>query len=239
MPSAASAREQGGAEGKHVGAVVFAGVAGERAVGAHGRPHAVNLVGGHGRAQAGAVDRDAGIGFAAGHEARHGAGDVGVIHRVGRVEAHLLHRQTAARAGDRAARGAGPSPYGRCRVPPGAPGSPAPGCRRRRARRRAPAMMRRSRRVSSANGVTWPPLASVMVEPRSRVRAMVSVIMSKSRHLGVLARDTAPLCYPRRSHAGRRHSVALRRRHSLADRRAWPSRSAPTRPTPTCTSSAC
>src|SRR6185436_2971231 len=38
---------------------------------------------------------------------------------------------------------------------------------------------RRSLRVSAASGVTWPPLASITVSPRSSTRASLSVIISK------------------------------------------------------------
>ena len=79
-----------------VGAVVLAGVARQRAIGAHRRPHAVDLVGRDRRAEAGAVDDDAGIDFAARHQPGHGAGGIGIVSRIGPLRPDLLHRQALA-----------------------------------------------------------------------------------------------------------------------------------------------
>ena len=69
---------------------------------------------------------------------------------------------------------------------------------------------RRSRRVSSASGVTCPPFASVTVAPRSMVRASISVSMSYV----VIGRPRSAMCrrvVPSTRHVRPRHSAHHRR----------------------------
>ena len=85
-----------GAEREDVGTVVLARVARGRLVQAHGRPNAPDLVGGDGRTDARAVDDDACVGFLTRNGQAHGCRDIGIVHRVGTVGAHVGDRQPAA-----------------------------------------------------------------------------------------------------------------------------------------------
>jgi hypoxanthine phosphoribosyltransferase len=72
---------------------VLAGITSQRPIVTHGCTDACNLVGRDGRAQAGAIDDDARIDFAASGEPSYLGGDVGIINRIGRVGADIIHRQ--------------------------------------------------------------------------------------------------------------------------------------------------
>ena len=82
------------AERQHVGVVVLAAVPGQRDVVTGRRAHAVHLVGGHGRADAGAVDHDAAVALPAGHQPRHRVGNARIIDGILAVGAAILD-QTA------------------------------------------------------------------------------------------------------------------------------------------------
>ena len=75
---------------------MLAGVARERLVVHIAARTPRDLVGGDRRPEAGAVDHDAGVGFAARHRPRHRRGDVRIVDRLGAVGAEIVHRQAAA-----------------------------------------------------------------------------------------------------------------------------------------------
>ena len=158
MARASSVGEQRRAERQHVGAVVLARVARDRLGRGHRRADAGDLVGGDRRPDAGAVDDDAGVGLAARHRA-----------------APRPPRCPDSRpARCRRCRGRRPPGRGRAGTPPASCRSatpvwsladrhacgcrpPAPATRRRRTTQSSrTTVMRRSRSVSCASGVTWP-----------------------------------------------------------------------------------
>ena len=71
-----------GAERQDVGVVVLAGVPGQRLVVAGGGEHAGDLVGRHGRADAGAVDHDAEVARSRGHRRATAAAKTRVVDRL-------------------------------------------------------------------------------------------------------------------------------------------------------------
>src|SRR5438874_73884 len=79
-------------------------------------------------------------------------------------------------------------------------------------------LMRRSLSVSAASGVTWPPRASVTVDPRGSTRASASVMMSKR---------CTRLSFPRHAGSASHRRAPDRRRDSRA--RSTARRSNPTR----------
>ena len=168
------------AERQHVGAVVLARVARERRRRAHRGADAAHLVGGDRRAQAGAVDDDAGVGLAARHGARHRRrrcpdsppGPAVSVPQVGHRLALLA--QVVDRAPPSARRRCGRDPIA-TRVH----GGDRRQVRRQRRHRPCPAgttVTRRARSVSHASGVTWPPFSSSTVEPGSICRASASLM---------------------------------------------------------------
>ena len=118
-----------------------------------------DLVGRDRRAEPGAVDDDAGVGFAARDEPRHRRGDVRIVDRLGAVGAEVVHRQAAAAQVVATASLRSATPVWSLPIAT----RPDVGDRRQRQRRLPTSrpsrttVMRRSRSVSSASGVTCPP----------------------------------------------------------------------------------
>jgi hypothetical protein len=81
-----------GAERQDIGVVVFSAVPRQRLVVARGRENARYLVGGHCGADARAVDHDPELGLSRGDQGGHRVREVGVIDRVFRVGAAVLHQ---------------------------------------------------------------------------------------------------------------------------------------------------
>lgn len=81
--------EEAAAEGKDIGRVVFAGVAGGGAVVAEGGANAGELVGGHGGADAGAVDHDPEGGLALGYGQGDLFGEIGIVGRLFGMDADV------------------------------------------------------------------------------------------------------------------------------------------------------
>ena len=153
-----------------VGAVVLARVARDRLVGAHRGADAAHLVGGDRRADAGAVDHDAGVRLAARDRSRHRGRRC-----PGSPPARLLSRAEVGRPRARGRAGAATIAFLQRHAGVIAADRHAADVRHRRqirrqrrvdARRRRRPSRAAPRSVSRASGVTWPPAASSTVAPR-------------------------------------------------------------------------
>ncbi len=192
MHTASSGETQRRPEREHVGAVVLAGIAGQRLVHAHRGAHSRHLVGGNRGAQPGAVDDDARVGFTCGdaHARRERPcpdnPPASRPRRRGRPRPGPGHAPTATSVRFNA------TPLWSLAI--ASRRTSATGTRSMAA---APGsseitVTRRSRSVSAASGVTCPRGARTTVLPGSSTRASASVMMSNRFSVILPEDDTAP-----------------------------------------------